>query len=182
MVLTRERFLQNRHGRTFSDVVNDSHLNFDAVLAFFNDPQRQARMEDAEVHHDRPPLAGVVREFEAHEEISKYLSSEHPRQTKRFRQAVGLIVRIVMEDRGWQKTGRKGSLGVRANIARGTTRPGSYHNTGGLAFWFLRAERYELKEGMPFQSVRQLCTQFDASQKKKAPRASTSARKKRAAK
>ena len=32
--------------------------------------------------------------------------------------------------------------------------PGAYHNTGGLAFWFLRAERYERVDGMPYRSVR----------------------------
>jgi hypothetical protein len=59
-----------------------------------------------------------------------------------------------MERRGWQTTGKKGSLGVRAVRAAHSTSPGSYHNTGGLAFWFLRAERYRRPEGMPFQSVR----------------------------
>ncbi|WP_139228464.1 hypothetical protein [Planctomicrobium piriforme] len=123
-------------------------------------------MEDAELHHDRPPLAGVIRAFESQPEIAKYLATEHPRRTKRFRQAVGVIVRIVMEGRGWKKTGRKGSLGVRATVARGSTRPGAYHNTGGLAFWFLRAERYELLSGMPFQSVKQLCKDLKSDQTK----------------
>jgi hypothetical protein len=79
----------------------------------------------------------------------------HPRRTKRLRQVVGVVVRIIMEARGWQKTGRKGSLGVRAAVSGSTGRPGTYHNTGGLAFWFLRAERYERKDGMPYRSVRQ---------------------------
>jgi hypothetical protein len=61
---------------------------------------------------------------------------------------------MIMEQRGWKKTGRKGSLGVRASVAKGTTTPGADHNTGGLAFWFLRAERYERIEGMPFRTVR----------------------------
>jgi hypothetical protein len=64
------------------------------------------------------------------------------------------VVRILMERRGWQTTGKKGSLGVRAVRAVHSTSPGSYHNTGGLAFWFLRAERYLRPEGMPYQSVR----------------------------
>jgi hypothetical protein len=62
---------------------------------------------------------------------------------------------MIMEGRGWKKTGRKGSLGVRAPISGRTSQPGSYHNTGGLAFWFLRAERYEREAGMPFRSVHQ---------------------------
>ncbi len=181
MVITREIFLTNRYGRTFSDVANAESLDFDAVLKFFNDTKRQVRMEDAEIHHDRPPLAGVIREFESQTEVAKYLATEHPQKTKRFRQAVGVIVRIVMEGRGWNKTGRKGSLGVRANITGNTDRPGSYHNTGGLAFWFLRAERYERKEGMPFPSVRQLCKQFELEQKETTSKPSASNRSKRRA-
>jgi hypothetical protein len=68
------------------------------------------------------------------------------------------LVRMIMERRGWRKAGRKGSLGVRAAGASRTPA----HNTGGLAFWFLRAERYELTEGMPFRSVRDRCRELEA--------------------
>ena len=152
--ITRAEFLEDRQGRTFSDVLNDPEQPFDDVLAFFDDAQRQRRMEDAEIHHDRAALSGVVRELEAQPTIDQFLSAKDPRRTKRLRQAVGVVVRIIMEQRGWRKTGKKGSLGVRANVAKGTTVPGAYHNTGGLAFWFLRAERYERTDGMPFRSVK----------------------------
>ena len=102
----------------------------------------------------RPSLA-LCASSSALEAVDRFLGTQHPRRTKRLRQVVGVVVRMLMERRGWQKTGRKGSLGVRAKIAGRRSRPGSYHNTGGLAFWFLRAERYERKAGMPFQSVRQ---------------------------
>jgi hypothetical protein len=153
--ITRKRFLEDRQGRTFSDVLDDLEQPFDEVLAFFNDLDRQRRMEESETHHDRSALAGVVRELEAQPAIDRFLGFQHPRRTKRLRQAVGVVVRIIMEKRGWKKTGRKGSLGVRAKVAKGSKTPGAYHNTGGLAFWFLRAERYERMEGMPFRSVRQ---------------------------
>jgi hypothetical protein len=153
--ITRRRFLEDRQGRTFSDVLDDPHQPFDEVLAFFNQLDRQRRMEESETHHDRPALAGVIRELEAQPAIDRFLGSEHPRRTKRLRQAIGVVVRIIMEQRGWKKTGRKGSLGVRASVAKGTKTPGAYHNTGGLAFWFLRAERYEHIDGMPFRSVRE---------------------------
>ena len=71
-----------------------------------------------------------------------------------------------MQSRGWRKTGRKGSLGVRATK---TDIPSAYHNTGGLAFWFIRAERYEREEGMPFRSVRKRCEEFDSVQEKTMP-------------
>ncbi len=155
VTLTRDDFLQDRQGRTFADVLNDPEQPFDAVLEFFNDKNRQRRMEESESHHDRAPLAGVVRELESQPSIDSFLSSKHPRRTKRLRQAIGVVVRIVMERLGWKKTGKKGSLGVRAKIARRTETPGAYHNTGGLAYWFLRAERYERKDGTPLPSVRE---------------------------
>lgn len=161
--ITRKDFQEDRQGRTFADVLDDAEQPFDQVLEFFNDGRRQQRMEDSEVHHDRPALAGVVRELETLESVNRFLATKHPRRTKRLRQVVGVVVRMILESRGWQRTGRKGSLGVRAKISGRRNRPGSYHNTGGLAFWFLRAERYELKAGMPFQSVRQRSRVHDAS-------------------
>ena len=152
--IRRNEFLEDRQGRTFSDVLDDPEQPFDDILAFFDDAERQRRMEDAEIHHDRAALSGVVRELEAQPAIDQFLATKDPRRTKRLRQAVGVVVRIIMEERGWRKTGKKGSLGVRANVAKGTTTPGAYHNTGGLAFWFLRAERYERIDGMPFRSVK----------------------------
>jgi hypothetical protein len=154
ITLTREDFIQDRQGRTFADVLNDPEQPFDTVLEFFSSEDRQRRMQESEIHHDRAPLAGVVREFESQPKIDSFLSSKHPQRTKRLRQAVGVAVRIVMERLGWKKTGKKGSLGVRAAVAPRTPTPGAYHNTGGLALWFLRAERYELPAGTPFPSVR----------------------------
>lgn len=151
VVLNRQEFLEDRQGRTFADVANDPAVPFDELLAFFNNEERQRRMEDAEIHHDRSPMAGVVRELEAQPKINQFLADLHPQRTQRVRQAIGVMIRIIMERRGWRKTGRKGSLGVRAPVNRKLP---SY-NKGGLAFWFVRAERYERKEGMPFRSVQQ---------------------------
>jgi hypothetical protein len=153
VAISQKDFLADRQGRTFSDVANTDL--FPRVLEFFNDEARQRRLEEAEIHHDRPPLAGVVRELESLPFVDDFLASSHPSRAKRLRQAVGVIVRLVMERRGWTKTGKKGSLGVRAPVARRTATAGAYHNTGGLAFWFLRAERYVRPAGMPYQSVRE---------------------------
>jgi hypothetical protein len=155
--VTRSDFLDDRQGKTFSDVVNDPEQPFDRVLEFFDDADRQRRMEDSELHHDRPPLAGVVRELESQEGVDQFLAGVHVRRCTRFRQAVGVLVRMIMERRGWRKTGRKGSLGVRAP---GTAQTPA-HNTGGLAFWFVRAERYERTDGMPFRSVRERCQKLN---------------------
>ena len=159
--ITREQFLQDRQGRTFADVLNDPEQPFDKVLTFFQDDDRQRRMEESETHHNRPPLAGVVRELEALPEINRFLASKSPRRTKRLRQAIGVVVRMVMELRGWRGTGRKGSLGVRLTTGPSTSEVGA-HNTGGLAYWFLRAERYEHKAGMPFRSVRERRSEIES--------------------
>ena len=165
-LITRSLFLEDRHGRTFADVLNDPEQPFDQVLVFFNDADRQRRMEESELHHNRPPLAGVVRELESQSDVDRFLASQHPRRTKRLRQAVGVVVRMIMERRGWQKTGKKGSLGVRAARETRSAKPGAYHNTGGLAFWFLRAERYERPGGMPFRSARARRQEFETPGRK----------------
>jgi hypothetical protein len=154
--VTRDDFLQDRQGKTFSDVVHDPTQPFDKVLEFFSDADRQRRMEESELHHDRSPLAGVVRELESQIAVDQFLAGVHARRNARLRQAIGVVVRIIMERRGWRKTGRKGSLGVRAAGSAG--KPA--HNSGGLAFWFVRAERYERVAGMPYRSVRERCEQL----------------------
>jgi hypothetical protein len=153
--ISKHEFLQDRQGRTFIDVAEDDAQPFELVLNLFSHEEWQRRMEDAETHHDRAPLAGVVRELESNETIDRFLNSTDSRRTKRFRQAVGVLVRMTMERRGWRRTGRKGSLGVRATSKQTDELPLARHNTGGLAFWFLRAERYEREQGMPFASVRE---------------------------
>ena len=164
--VTKSIFLDDPQGKTFADVVNDPDQPFDAVLDFFDDADRQRRMEESELHHDRSPLAGVVREIESQPAIDRFLSGVHARRTTRFRQAIGVLVRIIMERRGWRKTGRKGSLGVRASGVASTPA----HNTGGLAFWFIRAERYERNEGMPFRSVRDRCHELESATSRQSSR------------
>jgi len=159
VTITREMFLKDNQGRTFSDVVNDPEQSFTAVLEFFNDNNRQRRMKESEIHHDRPPMAGVVRELEAHPAIDRSLADIHTKRSKRLRQAIGVLVRMIMEASGWQKTGRKGSLGVRAS--ENGSAPN--HNIGGLAFWFIRAERYKRAEGMPYRSVRERCQNLETT-------------------
>jgi hypothetical protein len=156
VTISRQNFLEDTQGRTFADVANDAEQPFADVLKFFNADERQRRMEDSELHHDRAPLAGVVRELEAQPAINQFLAGVHPRRSLRLRQAIGVLVRMIMERRGWNKTGKKGSLGIRNAKAPRTPR----HNTGGLSFWFVRAERYELQRGMPYASVRARCAEL----------------------
>jgi hypothetical protein len=159
-LISREQFLSDRHGKTFADVLNDPDTPFDEVLEFFNDAGRQQRMEDSEIHHDRAALAGVVRELESLAGLHQFLSSTSVRRrSARLRQAIGVLVRMIMERRGWRTTGKKGSLGVRGS----STSPAAHHNTGGLSLWFLRAERYHREGGKPYRSVRERCQELEGT-------------------
>lgn len=138
-----DQFDQDHQGRKFSDVRKDVRVNFKAVLDFFDTPDRQRRLVESELDHDRPALAGVIREFESQAYVQAFFRNHDSHTTVRFRQAIGVIVRIVMESKGYKTTGRKGSLGTRAKVPPRTTTPGAYSNTGGLSVWFTRAERYD---------------------------------------
>ncbi len=70
--ISKADFLADVQGKTFTDVVNDPKQPFDCVLDFFDDADRQRRMEESELHHDRAPLAGVVRELESQPAIDRF--------------------------------------------------------------------------------------------------------------
>ena len=53
-----------------------------------------------------------------------------------------------------------GGLGVRVKGPTRTATTGADHNTGGLALWFTRAERYELVAGTPYRSVEKRAAEF----------------------
>jgi hypothetical protein len=158
-----QQFAQDRQGRRFADVLNDARTSFPAILAFFNDPHRQRRLIESELHHDRPALAGVICELEHRQDVDQFFRTNDGHVTTRFRQAIGVVVRIIMESHGWKTTGRKGSLGVRAKVPSRTTTAGAYHNTGGLAVWFTRAERYQLVAGSPYRSVEERADEIEAA-------------------
>ena len=97
---------------------------FALVFAFFHDADRIRRMEESELHHDRPALAGVICEFESVPEVRSYLRQGGWSAT-RFKQFVGCLVGFVLAQRGWQPTERSGSI-------------------VGLSRWFRRVQRYEV--------------------------------------
>ena len=117
-----DEFRQDRQGRRYADVLKMP--GFDHVLSFFDDRDRQRRMIESEKHHLRPALAGVVREFEQEEKIKKLYEGLSAKEAIRFRQAVGVIVRIVMAKHEWNPT----------QVQRGSLK--------GLSEWFQRTERY----------------------------------------
>jgi hypothetical protein len=93
-------------------------------------------MVDSEVHHHRPALSGVVVAIENLPAVREVLGSTDINFAKRFRQAVGVAVRVVMEWLGWQKTGEKWSVGVGEFFSKAehyvcSSRPSSEQVPGG---------------------------------------------------
>ena len=125
MPLSFDEFCGDPQGRTYTDVTGTSSRAFRNVLSVLNRPENIQRMCDAELIHDRPALAGVAVLLEAETDIHRALASADVGQSNRFRQAVGVAVRIIMERNGWSKKGVKGSVGVGEcfNKAERYTRP-----------------------------------------------------------
>ncbi len=144
-IITLEEFGNDRLGARFPDIYgmrkddNKSTIkrkfDFQKVIDFFNDPERIRRMEESEIHHDRPALAGVVREFENLNYIDGYFKENDPRYTIRLKQAVGILVKLHMVKRGWYTTGIKGIIGTRGAEKQA-------ENVSGLSKWFKSSERY----------------------------------------
>lgn len=112
MRITRQEIIEDATGCRFQALVAQHRNPVDAVLHIMNEPAARQRMIDAETHHGRPALAGVVRDIEAHPAIRPLLAD------LRFRQLVGVITMIVMRRIGWTTTGTKGSLAAIANRFR----------------------------------------------------------------
>lgn len=104
MTMTLERFLSDPHAAKYSDVLRDHPDAIARLLEILDDPDYQTQLVDAEAKWGRSALSGVNAAIEADPRITPALASP------RFRQAVGVAVRLTMEGLGWSKTGRKGSV------------------------------------------------------------------------
>ena len=93
------------------------------LFGLLNLPANEQRMLDAELN-GMPALAGVARILEEEPEIAEVL--EGGSVSLRFRQAVGVAIKLKMAKLGWQTTGKKGAV------------KGARH--------FTKAERYEQQQ------------------------------------
>ena len=80
---------------------------FQNLFELLNLPANEQRLTDAEMDN-LPALAGVVRFIEADPAIERILISGPP--GFRFRQSVGVAVKLKMAKLGWRSTGRKGAV------------------------------------------------------------------------
>jgi len=104
--LTVGRFLADPHAAKYRDVVDRDGAALDRVFAILNDHEIVHDMASA-TRLDLPALQGAVEVIEADEVIAAVLDGPHG---QRFRQAVGVAVRLKMESLGFATTGRKGSV------------------------------------------------------------------------
>ncbi len=72
-----------------------------------NEPANEQRLEDAEMN-GMPALAGVARILEDDLVIGEVLDTDPA--SLRFRQAVGVAIKLKMAKLGWQTTGKKGAV------------------------------------------------------------------------
>ncbi len=132
-------FLGDNQGKRFGDVARDPDLDWGRWIDWLNHEERQERLEVAERHFDMPALAGILRELESEQFAQDYFKHRTPKETHRLNQAMGVLVRLHMEARGWSTTGIKGPLGRRSD--KPSIQCG--HNTDrSFSKYFLSAERY----------------------------------------
>ncbi|MFO7695645.1 MAG: hypothetical protein R6X16_00620, partial [Anaerolineae bacterium] len=86
-----------------------------------------------------PALAGVLKELEGESFVQNYFARRTPQESRRVKQALGVLVRLHMEARGWRTTGRKGALGRRDPSYAGC---GEHNTVRSFSKFILSAERY----------------------------------------
>jgi hypothetical protein len=92
--ITLEDFLADPHATRYRDVIQNFPEAFARLLQILNDPDQQAQLMAAEATYHHAALSGVVGVVEADERIAAALASAGG---TRFRQAVGVAVRMTME-------------------------------------------------------------------------------------
>lgn len=103
-------FAADRHGRQFADVIKDQKALTEIVFALVNERGARERMVMVTVHLGLPALAGIVRALERNSKINDFFSRTQRQGTLRFRQFVGVAVRMTMVGMGFKPRGSKGYL------------------------------------------------------------------------
>ena len=102
--MTRATFQSDPHASKYLKVLDEEALACDRLLELLNDPCSEHRLTDAE-ELGHAALNGIVRFLDEDPDIAPAVEAN-----LRFRQAVGVAVRLKMEELGWTKTGIKGPV------------------------------------------------------------------------
>ena len=95
---TPENFKDDSHAATYLPELDRNPGAFVKLLEILNDPENVQYLTAA-AHFDLPALDGVVAELEADPDFAAVVVDN-----RRFRQAVGVAVRLRMEELGWHTT------------------------------------------------------------------------------
>lgn len=106
--LTRADFAADRHAARYLGQFDEHPEAMERLLDLLNDPDNVRSLQDAERRHGVPALSGIVTQIEDDPTIHAVLASGQ--QGHRFRQTVGVAVKLQMGLLGWQSTGRKGTV------------------------------------------------------------------------
>jgi hypothetical protein len=100
-------FLDDPHASRYRGELDVHPDAMRRLIALLNEPANEQRLLDAETH-GMPALAGIAPQVEGEPLIETILRSGT--DGMRFRQTVGVAVKLKMARLGWRTTGRKGTV------------------------------------------------------------------------
>lgn len=104
MSVDRSSFAADAHGSKYLKSLDSHPAARDRFFELLNEHCSEHRLIDAETL-GHPALAGIVRFLDDDPDVGPVVAVE-----LRFRQAVGVGIRLKMEELAWMKTGVKGPL------------------------------------------------------------------------
>lgn len=104
MSTDRSSFEADPHGSKYLKALDAHPAARDQFFELLNEPCNEHRLSDAEAL-GHPALDGIVRFLDEDSAVGPVVATD-----LRFRQAVGVGVRLKMEALGWSKSGIKGPL------------------------------------------------------------------------
>jgi hypothetical protein len=108
-MIDKSKILADRQGRKFKAVVTDPAAPVQLFIDVVN--ARAEWLSFVTIQLDEAALGAIVREFEQLDEVKQFFIGTTPRAAWRFKQLMGVIVKLKMEEDGlFVTTGQKGYL------------------------------------------------------------------------
>lgn len=105
--LSLQDFKSDAHAARYQGELDAHPAAARRLVELLNEPANEQRLQDVETH-GLPALTGVVQSIETDADIEPVLATGTA--AHRFRQAVGVAIKLKMKRLGWTTTGRKGTV------------------------------------------------------------------------
>jgi hypothetical protein len=139
--ITKEEFFAHKPGVLFKDLERESPEVVTNAFHFLNDCKRQDKLECFVVYKTKlTALAGVVRELEQEEWFISFVQNSIIIKRNRLKQLIGLMIKQIMKQRGFETTGKKG-LFTKPTLLE-TYDLTDVNNVKKLSIWFTSAALY----------------------------------------